>query len=53
MDNFEGLRVITGCMKTTPTNALLGETAEMELEYRRKWLALKFLAKNRCINDNP
>lgn len=37
LDNvqFEALRLVTGCMRSTPTNLLLSECAEMALEYRR------------------
>ncbi|XP_050508706.1 uncharacterized protein LOC126885933 [Diabrotica virgifera virgifera] len=50
---FQALRVILGCMKSTPTTALLAETAEMALEFRRKWLATKFMTKMYSIQDNP
>ncbi|XP_074041168.1 uncharacterized protein [Leptinotarsa decemlineata] len=40
---YQGLRAVTGTMKSTPTNALLAETGETSLEFRRKWLATKFV----------
>lgn len=40
-------------MKSTPTNIILAEAAEMSLEYRRKWLAAKFLAKPITILNHP
>lgn len=49
----QGLRTITGCMKSTPINALLAETAEMDLEHRRRWLAAKFYSKNVMLRNNP
>lgn len=47
------LRLITGCMKTTPTNVLLAETSETTLENRRRWLAVKFLTKIIGFIDHP
>lgn len=46
------LRIICGCMKSTPTNILLAENAEISLEYGRRYLASKFLLK-RFMISNP
>lgn len=47
------LRIITGCMKCTPINALLGETGELHLETRRILLDIKFTFKNLGERENP
>lgn len=49
---YQGLRLITGCMKSTPINSLIAEVAEMDLEFRRRWLSNKFIIKNLTINNN-
>lgn len=51
--HYQGLRIALGCMKSTPINALLGEAADMNLEHRRKWLAVKFMSKIVCIQNHP
>lgn len=50
---FEALRQITGCMKSTPTNVLLAECGEMSLEFRRKWLTTKLVNKFRYHEPHP
>lgn len=49
----QALRTITGCMKSTPINALLSECGEMDLESRRTWLAKKFLLKSWGVLQHP
>ncbi|XP_018570191.2 uncharacterized protein LOC108910148 [Anoplophora glabripennis] len=50
---YQALRIVTGCMRSTPTNVLLAECAEMALEYRRKWLASKFVLKIIAEQEHP
>ena len=50
---FQALRVVTGCMRSTPTNTLLAESGEMDLEHRRLWLTSKLVLKNIIIEGNP
>lgn len=50
---FMALRIITGCMKSTPTTALLAETAEINLDHRRKMLATKFILKMIGYEEHP
>lgn len=50
---FKALRIITGCMKSTPTNVLQAECAEPSLDHRRKWLAIKFMVKLVRIPSHP
>lgn len=49
---FSALRTITGCMRSTPINALLGECAEWSLEARRKWLTTKYIIKCQSEKEN-
>ena len=49
---FEALRIALGFMKSTPTNVLLGEACEMDLDHRRFFLAAKFLVKAASIENN-
>lgn len=49
---YQAFRIITGCTKSTPTNALLAETGETSLHVRRTWLCEKFILKNMQINNN-
>lgn len=49
----QALRLIMGCMDSTPIKALLAEAGEMELPWRRKWLALKLMAKVSGYLDHP
>lgn len=51
--HYAGLRACLGCMRSTPTNVLLAEASEMSLEYRRRKLAINFLAKTISIIDHP
>lgn len=51
--HHQALRLIGGCMKSTPINALLSELGEMTWEYRIKWLTHKFLLKILSYNDHP
>ena len=50
---YQAIRILTGCMKSTPINVLLAETSEMPLELRRKWLSCKFILRNIIVKDNP
>lgn len=50
---YQGLRIILGCMKSTPTNVLQAEAAEPSLDYRRKWLSLKFTLSVFKITNHP
>lgn len=50
---YAALRLSLGCMKSTPTNALLAESCEISLGYRRKILATKFLSKFIGIEQHP
>ena len=50
---YQAVRILTGCVKSTPINALLAETSEMSLEFRRKWLSCKFILRNIAVKDNP
>ncbi|XP_060536528.1 RNA-directed DNA polymerase from mobile element jockey isoform X2 [Cylas formicarius] len=49
---FEALRIALGYMKSTPTNILLGEASEMDLEHRRYMLATKSLLKAASLVDS-
>lgn len=49
---FQALRVVLGCMRSTPTNLLLAESGEESLELRRIWLAKKFVIKNIKFRNN-
>ncbi|XP_072375163.1 uncharacterized protein [Diabrotica undecimpunctata] len=51
--HYQSIRIITGCMKSTPIQALLSESGELPLKYRREWLTTKFLLKNLSIKNNP
>ncbi|KAJ8919751.1 hypothetical protein NQ315_006280 [Exocentrus adspersus] len=50
---YQALRVITGCMRSTPTNVLLAECAEPSLEVRRNLLATKFILNIRSTENHP
>ena len=50
---FQALRIIIGAMKSTPTNALLAETCEWPLRYRRTWLACKYIFKSLSFENSP
>lgn len=50
---FQSLRTILGCMKSTPTWALLAEAKEQSMDHRRKNLSVKFLLKIYSHNDHP
>lgn len=50
---YQSLRIILGCMKSTPTNALTAEAADPSLDYRRKWLSVKYITKISKIIDHP
>ena len=43
---YKAVRIITGALSSTPTNALLAETGELPLSLRRLHLAEKFIIKN-------
>lgn len=49
----QALRIITGCMKSTPIEALLAEGYEMNLLWRRRWLATKFICKRIGSTEHP
>lgn len=49
---YQALRVITGCMKSTPIRVLLSETSEMPLELRRVWLSAKAVSKILARSDD-
>lgn len=49
---YQSLRVCLGLMKSTPVNIILSEAAELPLDIRRNWLALKFLIKAFSIQNN-
>nr|CAH7757317.1 unnamed protein product [Callosobruchus chinensis] len=42
---YQALRIVIGCMRSTPIRALLSESAEVPLEVRRRWLAAKLASK--------
>ncbi|XP_050302810.1 uncharacterized protein LOC126740720 [Anthonomus grandis grandis] len=50
---FEGLRICLGCMKSTPRAALLAEASMIDLEHRRKLLAMKLISKFVTITNHP
>ncbi|VEN56637.1 unnamed protein product [Callosobruchus maculatus] len=50
---YQGLRVVIGCMKSTPKNCILAETAQTDLHHRRLWLGCKFLLKKCRFRDHP
>lgn len=50
---YKALRVILGCMKSTPVLALLSESGEMSLHSRRCWLSAKFFIKTLVEKNNP
>lgn len=50
---FQGLRSILGCMKSTPTNVLQAEASEPSLDHRRKWLSVKYLLKIVILKNHP
>ncbi|KAH1028583.1 hypothetical protein HUJ05_001924 [Dendroctonus ponderosae] len=50
---MQAIRMALGCMRSTPTNALLAEAAEFDLENRRKTLATQFIGKILTINNHP
>ncbi|KAJ8913575.1 hypothetical protein NQ315_013980, partial [Exocentrus adspersus] len=50
---FKALRIITGCLRSTPTNALLSECAEMDIKHRIIWLTIKYLARVHSISEHP
>ena len=50
---YEALRVVMGLMRSTPTNVILGESGECDLESRRLWLAAKFYSKIISLNTHP
>lgn len=47
------LRLITVCMRSTPTYALQAECEEKSLQYRRNWFAIKFINKIRNQVNHP
>lgn len=49
---YQALRVVLGCMRSTPTNALLAEAGELPLNLRRIYLCTKFAFKKLAINDD-
>ena len=49
---FQALRLVTGCMRSTPTNALLSESAEMPLHLRRNVLCGKFILKKIVLEQD-
>ncbi|KAH1021888.1 hypothetical protein HUJ04_011372 [Dendroctonus ponderosae] len=46
---MQAIRMALGCMRSTPTNALLAEAAEFDLENRRKTLATQFIDSQAAI----
>lgn len=50
---YQGLRIITGCMRSTPTTVLLAETGEYPITLRWKWLASKYLLKIKANGLHP
>ncbi|XP_072377888.1 uncharacterized protein [Diabrotica undecimpunctata] len=50
---YKSIRIITGCMRSTPIHALLGESGQIPLKYRWEWLNSKFLLKNLILTNNP
>ncbi|KAJ8914858.1 hypothetical protein NQ315_014871 [Exocentrus adspersus] len=50
---FKALRIIAGCLRSTPTNALLSECAEMDIKHRIIWLTIKYLARVHSISEHP
>ena len=49
----ESLRISTGAFKSTPIETLHVLAGEMPLEYRRDYLALRYLYKIKSFTDNP
>lgn len=47
------LRLILGCMKSTPIYALISESGETTLDNRRKWLAGKYILKTLADDHSP
>nr|CAI5833777.1 unnamed protein product [Callosobruchus analis] len=47
------LRVVSGCMKSTPIEALLAENSVMDLHHRRIWLSAKVITKNISYINHP
>lgn len=45
-------KVVLGCMRSTPVDALHAETGEGDLDSRRLWLAVKFMIKMSQIKKN-
>ncbi|KAK9886682.1 hypothetical protein WA026_017602 [Henosepilachna vigintioctopunctata] len=50
---YAAIRSALGLMKSTPVNILLTESGELPLKHRRSFLALKFISKSVCFNNNP
>lgn len=50
---LQSLRIALGCMRSTPNNVTLAEAAEMNMDHRRKILAVNFLSKILTINNHP
>lgn len=51
--HFAGIRTCLGCMRSTPTNVLLAEASEMNLDFRRTKLAVSFLSKVVPLANHP
>ena len=49
---FRALRIALGCMRSTPTNALLSEAGELPLELRRHWLSAKYSLKHLALDQS-
>ena len=49
---FQALRMVLGCMRSTPTNVLLSETGEWPIEIRRFWICTKFTLKHLALNNS-
>ncbi|XP_072395123.1 uncharacterized protein [Diabrotica undecimpunctata] len=50
---YKSIRIITGCMRSTPIHALLGKSGQIPLKYRWEWLNSKFLLKNLMLINSP
>lgn len=50
---FKCLRIISGAMKSTPTNALQVECSEPPLSLRRQYLSDRFIFKIQQYNNHP
>lgn len=53
LTQYASLRVITGCMKSTPIPILLAETSEIPLSLRRECLATRYLTKTYALLGHP